>query len=285
MQMTIPERRKLKKAAPIALKYILLVVFSLFFIFPYFYMLTRSLMSLPEVNSTNLILFPSELHFENYSIVVDYLPYLKNTLIVVFINGFFIPFTGSLIAFPFARYEFKGKKVMFALLMSTVMLPGSVTTIPLYALYSRLGLLDTLASQWVGAFFGGSAMQIFLIIQFMRGVPKELDNAAYLDGANKFIVFFRIMLPLCMNVLVYTGIGVILGKWNDFTGPLVYLRSQRNYTMAVAFYYEFSANGISALFDNYKMAMVTFMTIVPMLLFLIFQKQMIGGIKVGGLKG
>lgn len=139
MQMTIPERRKLKKAAPIALKYVLLVVFSLFFIFPYFYMLTRSLMSLPEVNSTNLILFPSELHFENYSIVVDYLPYLKNTLIVVFINGFFIPFTGSLIAFPFARYEFKGKKVMFALLMSTVMLPGSVTTIPLYALYSRLG--------------------------------------------------------------------------------------------------------------------------------------------------
>lgn len=296
MQTTIPEPMAKKAARParrfrwrttgyLILKYLLLLLFSLFFIFPYFYMLTRSLMSLSEINSGSLVLFPSELHFENYSIVVDYLPYLKNTLIVVVINGLFIPLTGSFIAFPFARYDFKGKKIMFALLMCTVMLPGSVTTIPLYVLYSKLSLLDTLASQWVGAFFGGSAMQMFLIMQFMRGVPKELDNAAYLDGANRFVVYFRIMLPMCMNVLLYIGIGVILAKWNDFTGPLVYLRSQSNYTMAVAFYYEFSSSGISNLFDNIKMAMVAFMTVVPMLLFLIFQKQMIGGIKVGGLKG
>lgn len=282
---TVKYKIKRKAVCALTLKYVLLVLFSLFFIFPYFYMLTRSLMSLPEINSGKLTIFPNEFHLENYKIVVDYLPYLKNTLIVVIINGFFIPFTGAMIAFPFARYEFKGKKIMFALLLSTVMLPGSVTTIPLYVLYSKLGLLDTLALQWVGAFFGGSAMQIFLIIQFMRGVPKELDNAAYLDGANKFIVFFKIMLPLCMNILIYTGIGVVLAKWNDFTGPLVYLRSQKNYTMAVAFYYEFSANGISALFNNYKMAMVTFMTIVPIILFFVFQKQMISGIKVGGIKG
>lgn len=266
-------------------RYILLLVFALFFIFPYFYMLTRSLMSLSEVNSQYFILIPSKLHFENYKIVADYLPYLRNTLLVIVINGFFIPVTGAMIAFPFARYRFKGKNIMFSCLMATVMLPGSVTTIPLYVLYSKLGLLDTLASQWVGAFFGGSALQIFLIIQFMRGIPKELDNAAYLDGANKVTVFTRIMLPLCFNILVYTSIGVVLAKWNDFTGPLVYLRSKKNYTMAVAFYYEFSQNGVNALFVNYKMAMTTFMTLVPMLLFLIFQKTMIGGIKVGGLKG
>lgn len=267
-----------------SLRYLIMGVFALFFIFPYFYMLTRSLMSLSEVNSASFLLFPSQLHFKNYKVVIDYLPYLRNTLIVVVINGFFIPVTGAMIAFPFARYSFKGKKIMFALLMGTVMLPGSVTTIPLYVLYSKLGLLDRLASQWVGAFFGGSAMQIFLIVQFMRGVPKELDNAAYLDGANKFVVFTRIMLPLCFNILVYTSIGVVLAKWNDFTGPLVYLRSKENYTMAVAFYYEFSQNGVNALFVNYKMAMTTFMTIVPLLLFFIFQKTMIGGIKVGGLK-
>lgn len=272
------------KITALSLRYLLMCVFALFFIFPYFYMLTRSLMSLSEVNSGSFLLFPSQLHFENYKIIIDYLPYLRNTLIIVVINGFFIPVTGAMIAFPFARYSFKGKKVMFALLMGTVMLPGSVTTIPLYVLYSKLGLLDRLASQWVGAFFGGSAMQIFLIIQFMRGVPKELDNAAYLDGANKFIVFTRIMLPLCFNILVYTSIGVILAKWNDFTGPLVYLRSKENYTMAVAFYYEFSQNGVNALFVNYKMAMTTFMTIVPLVLFFVFQKTMIGGIKVGGLK-
>lgn len=274
-----------KKILFAAVRYILLLVFAIFFIFPYFYMLTRSLMSLSEVNSPDFILFPSKLHFENYKIVADYLPFLKNTLLIIVINGFFIPVTGAMIAFPFARYRFKGKNIMFSCLMATVMLPGSVTTIPLYVLYSKLGLLDTLASQWVGAFFGGSALQIFLIVQFMRGIPKELDNAAYLDGANKVIVFTRIMLPLCFNILVYTSIGVVLAKWNDFTGPLVYLRSKNNYTMAVAFYYEFSQNGVNALFINYKMAMTTFMTLVPMLLFFIFQKTMIGGIKVGGLKG
>ena len=274
-----------KKILFAAVRYILLLVFAIFFIFPYFYMLTRSLMSLSEVNSPDFILFPSKLHFENYKIVADYLPFLKNTLLIIVINGFFIPVTGAMIAFPFARYRFKGKNIMFSCLMATVMLPGSVTTIPLYVLYSKLGLLDTLASQWVGAFFGGSALQIFLIVQFMRGIPTELDNAAYLDGANKVIVFTRIMLPLCFNILVYTSIGVVLAKWNDFTGPLVYLRSKNNYTMAVAFYYEFSQNGVNALFINYKMAMTTFMTLVPMLLFFIFQKTMIGGIKVGGLKG
>lgn len=274
-----------KKILFAAVRYILLLVFAIFFIFPYFYMLTRSLMSLSEVNSPDFILFPSKLHFENYKIVADYLPFLKNTLLIIVINGFFIPVTGAMIAFPFARYRFKGKNIMFSCLMATVMLPGSVTTIPLYVMYSKLGLLDTLASQWVGAFFGGSALQIFLIVQFMRGIPKELDNAAYLDGANKVIVFTRIMLPLCFNILVYTSIGVVLAKWNDFTGPLVYLRSKNNYTMAVAFYYEFSQNGVNALFINYKMAMTTFMTLVPMLLFFIFQKTMIGGIKVGGLKG
>lgn len=284
MLMKKIDGRRVKTALGLALRYVLMTVFALFFIFPYFYMLTRSLMSLPEVNSPNFTLFPSEFVFENYSIIGEYLPYLINTLIVVAINGLFIPLTGAMIAFPFARYAFKGKRVMFLLLMATVMLPGSVTSIPLYVLYSKLGLLDTLASQWVGAFFGGSAMQIFLIIQFMRGIPKELDNAAYLDGANKLVVFTRIMLPLCFNILVYTSIGVILARWNDFTGPLVYLRSSKNYTMAVAFYYDFSQGGVKSLFVNYKMAMTTFMTIVPMILFIVFQKTMIGGVKVGGLK-
>ena len=120
-----------KKILFAAVRYILLLVFAIFFIFPYFYMLTRSLMSLSEVNSPDFILFPSKLHFENYKIVADYLPFLKNTLLIIVINGFFIPVTGAMIAFPFARYRFKGKNIMFSCLMATVMLPGSVTTIPL----------------------------------------------------------------------------------------------------------------------------------------------------------
>lgn len=113
MQTKKIDRKQVRNILVLVLRYILLAVFALFFIFPYFYMLTRSLMSLSEVNSPNFILFPSELHFENYAIVGEYFPYLWNTLVVVVINGFFIPITGAMIAFPFARYRFRAKGSCF----------------------------------------------------------------------------------------------------------------------------------------------------------------------------
>lgn len=162
-----------------------------------FFVITRSLMTISEVNSPSLVWFPAKPVWENYAVIGNYFLYLKNTLIVVVINAVFLPISGAVIAFPFARYQFAGKKVMFSLLMSTVMLPWVVTSIPIYILYAKLGLLNKLASQWIGAFFGGGAMQIFLVIQYMRAVPKSLDEAAYIDGANKFVVFSKIVLPQC----------------------------------------------------------------------------------------
>lgn len=279
------ERYKAKRAVRKAIIYVILGILTLYFLFPFYFVFSRSFMTLSEVNSSKLIWWGKNAGFENYKVISQYWHYLFNTLIVIVINGLFIPFSGALIAFPFARYNFPGKKIMFSLLMSTVMLPWVVTSIPIFILYAKLGLINKLASQWVGAFFGGSAMQIFLIIQFIRAIPKAIDDAAYIDGANKWIIFARIVLPQCKSIIIYLVIITIIGRWNDYMGPLIYIWDEKQFTMAVAFYYNYSALGNGSIFVNEKMAMAIFMTIPSLLLFAFFQKQMVEGIKIGGLKG
>ena len=278
-------RASRKKIVFRVVHYAALAVIVVILLFPYVFMVNKSLMDIVDINSVPVRFFPSALHFENYGIVYQYFAYIGNTLVVCLINGFFIPLTGCLVAFPLARYQFVGKKIFFAILMSTVMIPGAITQIPVYVMYSRLGLVNKVASQWVGAFFGGSAMSIFLIVQFIRGIPKEMDNAAYIDGANKLHILFMLVLPLCRNVFIYTAVTTVMGKWSDFQGPLIYITAKEKYTMAVAFYYEFFTDDLSVLFSHRAMAMAAFMTLVPMALFFCFQKMMIGGVKMGALKG
>lgn len=278
--------KRIKNIVLLTLKYFVLILLAVFLLFPYIFMISKSLMTLVDANSPTPSLFPQHgVQFENYKIFLDYWVYFKNSLIVVAINGFFIPFTGFMVAYPFARKNFKGKKIMFAVMMSTVMLPGAVVMVPTYVMFNSFGLVDKLASQWVGAFWGGGAMNIFLMIQFLRGIPKDYDNAAYIDGATMFDIFIKILIPMCKNVLIYIGISTIIGRWSDFQGPLIYLTTKSKMTVAVAFYYDFNSSGAATMFSNSKMAMAACMTVLPMVLYLCFQKQMIGGIKIGGLKG
>ena len=171
--------------------------------------------------------------------------------------------------------------------MSTVLLPTAVLMIPQYFLYSQMKLIGKLSSQWIGAFWGGGALNIFLVIQFMRSIPKDVDNAARIDGANEYQIFFLIVFPLCFNVFLYMAIGMVMGLWMDFQGPLLYLgNAEDQYTVGLAFYYFYTSNSnVTANLQNKLMAMCVVMSLVPMALFLIFQKQMIGGIKIGGIKG
>ena len=281
----VNRKSKRKKRARTAVLYIALILLSFYFLFPFFFVITRSLMTISEVNSPSLVWFPAKPVWENYAVIGNYFLYLKNTLIVVVINAVFLPISGAVIAFPFARYQFAGKKVMFSLLMSTVMMPRVVTSIPIANLNAKLGLLNKLASQWIGAFFGGGAMQIFLVIQYMRAVPKSLDEAAYIDGANKFVVFSKIVLPQCKNILVFYAVTTIIGRWNDYMGPLIYIWDSEKFTLAVAFYVEYSFTGTGAMLINEKMAMSVFMTLPSLILFAFFQKDMIEGVKIGGIKG
>ncbi len=266
-------------------KYIVFALLLVVMLFPYAFMLNKSFMNIVDINNSGKILFfPKHFTFANYRIFIDYIGYFVNSFIVVVINGLLVPLTSCLVAFPLARYRFKGDNFMFTLILATSMIPSTVLQVPQYLLFVKLKLYDTLASQFIGAFFGGSGMQIFLIIQFMRAIPKELDEAATIDGANKFMIFWRIMMPLCMNVFIYIGVGVAIAKWNDFQGPLIYLKTDAKRTMAVAFYFHFGASGDISLMTHVKMAMAVCMTIFPAILFFICQKQMIGGVKLGAVK-
>ena len=271
-----------KRTVMLVVKYVIAVILCIFFLFPYLYMLNKSLMTATQV-AEGATFWTSSFKISNFSIVGKYLRNIGNTLIIVVINGFFVPFTALFCAFPLARIKFFGKKSVFAIIMSTVMIPSSVLMVPTYILFRRFGLTDNIASQFIGAFWGGGALNIFLAIQFMRSIPKEIDNAAKIDGANWFHIFFRIMFPLCFNIFLYICINIVIGLWMDFQGPLIYLESPKNFTMGLAFYYDFQDTAFAET-THLLMAMCVFVTILPMVLFFTFQKQMIGGIQIGSLK-
>lgn len=281
------KRANRRKYVYLTVKYAVAAILIVFFMFPYLFMINKSLMSAQELQTGNTHFFPQHFTVSNYTIVKDFWHNILNTLQVVLINGFFAPFTACFCAFPFARHNFKGKKFMFAFVMSTVLLPTAVLMIPQYFLYSQMKLIGKLSSQWIGAFWGGGALNIFLVIQFMRSIPKDVDNAARIDGANEYQIFFLIVFPLCFNVFLYMAIGMVMGLWMDFQGPLLYLgNAEDQYTVGLAFYYFYTSNSnVTANLQNKLMAMCVVMSLVPMALFLIFQKQMIGGIKIGGIKG
>ena len=266
-------------------KYGVAAILAVFFMFPYLYMINKSLMSGLELAPGNTHFWTQSFQISNYAVVWSFWRNILNTLQVVFINGIFAPLTACICAFPLARHKFAGKKFMFGFIMSTVLLPTSVLMIPQYFLYTQLGLIGKLSSQWIGAFWGGGALNIFLVIQFMRSIPKDMDNAARIDGANEYQIFLRIVFPLCFNVFLYMAITMMMGLWMDFQSPLLYLGDAKDqYTVGLAFYYFYETEGVAANRQNELMAMCVVMSLVPLAVFFIFQKNMIGGIKIGGIK-
>ncbi len=287
---TSAERKAAKRrnALITSAKYLVAAVLVVFFLFPYVFMLCKSVMQPWEVNgSVPVHLFPKDITFSNYKIVGQFARNFGNTFIVIAINAVFIPLSACFVAYPLARHKFTGKKTMFAIIMATVMIPTSVLMVPQYTLYTQFGLTKKLVSLWIGAFWGGGALNIFLVIQFMRVLPKEMDAAAKIDGANEFQIFARIVLPLCANIVLLIAINTVIGMWMDFQGPLVYLRgAPEKYTVGLAFYIEFNKDSADfAAVSAQLMSMCVVMTLLPIVLFMFFQDRMIGGIKVGGVKG
>lgn len=281
-------RFKVRKGVRMAITYAVLILLSLFFLFPFFVMVTRSLMTNQDgLHRNPVYIFPTEAYFGNFSRAWDsqLIGYLLNTLIVEVCQVVGVPFTAALCAFGFSRIKFRFRETLFAILLSTMMLPGICTQIPLYVTYVKIGWINTLLPFTVTAFFGGGAMNIFLIRQFMRGIPKEMDEAAKIDGANTFMIFLRLVLPLCMPVIVLIMVQTFIGNWNDFMGPLLYLRDDRVYTLAIGVYSRFSGSSDANSYANVQMAVGIYMMLPCAVIFFIFQKQLINGIQLGAVKG
>lgn len=280
--------RMTKKALCLTGFHTVMVILSLVFMFPFLYMFFMSVMTNTQsVGNPEVIFFPTEWHFENYAAVFDesFIRYFFNTFLIIACNLIFVPLACSFVAFGFSRCRLAGKEALFAVVLATLMLPAAVTQIPLYVIFVDIGWINTPLPFIVPALLGGGSMNIFLVRQFMRGIPASLDEAATIDGASKFRVFFSIYFPLCKPILIFTMIGVFNGTWNDFMGPLMYLRKPDSYTLALGVYYKFAGRLTEENFPNIQMATGVIMVIPSAVVFFIFQKQLIEGISIGAVKG
>jgi ABC-type glycerol-3-phosphate transport system permease component len=262
-----------------------LFILVLISVVPLIYMVSTSL----KPNGTEYELpirwIPERFAFENYEAALTAVPtltFLKNTLIVTVVSLIGEVLTSSLAAYGFARLRFPGRNFLFVLMLSTLMLPFFVVLIPLFILFKTLGWIDTLLPLTVPAFFGGSPLYIFFLRQFFLTLPRELDEAARVDGAGFFRIWWSIILPVSKPALITVAILSLVFHWNDFTGPLIVLNTQNNFTLAL---------GIRLFRDQYTtyfnqtMAFATLMTAPILIVFFIFQKHFIKGISMTGISG
>ncbi len=210
-----------------------------------------------------------------------FLRYTINTLIIVAGNIVGTVFSCALVAYAFARLRFRGREFLFNLLIITLLIPWQTLMIPQFLMFFQIGWYGSYLPLIVPAFFG-NAFFIFLIRQYMRTIPRDLENAARIDGANHFQVFWHIVLPLCKPVLAVCVVFVFLGEWNDLLGPLIYLDSNEEFTVAIGMA-NLVTSGFPAL--NLLMAANLVMMLPAVLLYFFAQEKLIGGIASVGLKG
>lgn len=266
------------------LAHLLLLTGSFFFIVPLFFMLSTSLKAMRQIAKFPPEWLPDPVIWLNYPDVFRYAPmhkYLLNTLIIVFPSIAGAVLTSALAAYAFARLRAPGKNVIFMLLLSTMMLPAVVTMIPTYIIFSKLG--------WVGTFkplvipqLAGSAFFIFLLRQFFMTIPRELEDAALIDGCSRLRIFASIIMPLAKPVLATVTIFAFMGSWNEYLGPLIYLGNQDQYTLSL---------GLQVFVQYHRaewgllMAASTMMVLPVILLFFFAQQHFVQGITLTGIKG
>ncbi len=269
--------------------YVLMTLIGVILIFPYFFMVMKSLMTSEEVASAEIVIIPAVPQFVNYLRFFQdegYISGLVNTLYVIIFNLIAVPLSATFVAFGFARCDFRGKNALFAFMLSTMMLPSVVTQVPLYVLYSKIGWLNTLYPLTIPNLTGGGAIYIFLARSYFQSLPKEIDEAAKIDGAGSIRRYFYISLPLCKPIIIYIMVNVFNANWGDFYGPLVWrLDDSFPSTLAYRVFYMVTQTVVSADMVNVRMAAGVFMSLFPAILFFIFQKQLIEGVAMDGLKG
>jgi multiple sugar transport system permease protein len=214
--------------------------------------------------------------------VVRFPLYLRNTLIIAFLSVVGMTLSSAIVAFGFARLRWKGRSVMFAFVLATMMIPFPVLMGPLYLIFRELGWIGTLRPLWVPAFFAG-AFNVFLLRQFFMTIPKELDEAARIDGCSNWAIFWRIILPLSKPALAVVALFHFIFVWNDFLGPLVFLQHQDDYTLALGLQLYQSKAGNTPW--NLLMAASVLIIAPVLVLFLLARRTFVEGISGEGVKG
>ncbi len=269
--------------------YLVAIGLSVVFMFPFFWTVSSSLKSVEEISTFPPTWLPAVPQWGNYAQVYEMVPFLRwlyNSLFVVVLSTFGGILSASLVAYSFARFRYRGRDFIFLLTLGTMMLPAQVTLIPQFVLFHKLGWINTLYPLWVPHWFGGGAFAIFLIRQFIMGLPRELDEAALIDGASYFRIFWQILVPLCKPVLATIGVISFIASWNDFVNPLIYLQLPEKFTLAVGLNYFKDQPEMGGQTTQHLLMAASVMVIMPViLLFFVTQRYFVQGIVMSGLKG
>jgi multiple sugar transport system permease protein len=264
-------------------KHLLLIGFGCIMTYPLVYMLTGSFLH----NQRFVDDLRGEFTLENYikgwsSLGIPFGRFMLNSMIVSVISILGNLISCTLAAYAFARLEFKFRRLMFALMLATIMLPFHVTIIPQYIIFNSLELVNTYVPLILPKFLAVDAFFVFLLVQFMRGIPSQLDDAAAIDGCGPFQTFWHVILPLCMPAIGVTAVFTFIWTWNDFFTPLLYLNTPELYTVPLGLSLFKDSTGLT---DYGALFAMSVLSLVPVfVVFLLAQKALVEGIATTGLK-
>ncbi len=277
--------RRARRLMVQAIIFAILCLVSFTMLLPFAWMLSTSFKHPGEIFLQPARWIPREPRWENYVEAMSALPFGRmyvNTTIITVTATIGQLLSASMVGFGFARLRAPGRDVLFLLLISTMLLPEQVTMIPQFIIFQMLGMVDTWAPLILPSWLGVYAFYIFLCRQFFLTLPLELDDAAKIDGAGYFTIYWRIILPLSKPVLASVGVFSFLYRWNDFLHPVIYLTDQQKYTLSLGL----------ALFRDYSgiqwhwLMAASIMTMLPCLVvFFVAQRLFVSGIATTGLKG
>ena len=281
-----PTGRGVKSIGARVLLFVVLALITVAFIYPFLWLLSASFKPQGEVFDNKLI--PETFTFDNYISVWSEAPmalWLFNTLLVTVLATVTVTISSAMVAWGFSYFRFPGRTALFGVVLATMMLPGAVTMIPVFLIWDALGQVGNLTPLWAGNLFG-SAFYIFLLRQFFLGLPRDLFEAAKIDGANNWQIFWRVALPLTKPALIVTALFEFQAAWTDLMRPLIYLRDSDTFTVP---------RGLKSLVDRFGFAgefhweiivTASVITTIPMIiLFFLGQRHFVQGIATTGSKG
>ncbi|HEY0603938.1 MAG TPA: carbohydrate ABC transporter permease [Herpetosiphonaceae bacterium] len=278
------DRRRIVSTAAL---YLTALSGSLMLLFPLFWMISSSLKTAAEANAARIVWWPAQPQLAAYSQIVGdpaWLRYLANSVFVTALGVGGTLISVAAVAYAVSRVEWPGRNIVFMLLLSTLMLPPQTTLVPQYVLFNRLGWINTFNPIVIPGFFAGGATFIFLLRQFMLTLPRELDEAAMIDGANHLTIWSRIILPLCKPALSSITIFLFVAQWNAFQVPLIYLQRTTLYTLPIAINNLYNPQQVSQPWPLIMAASV--LTTLPLLIGFVFaQRYVFESVALTGLKG
>lgn len=259
---------------------------SFLFLFPLAWMITTSLKPLDQTMMMPPKWIPDPIAWSNYVAAVRYIPfftYARNTIVIAVLGTLGTVLSSAIVAYGFARIDWKGRDKVFLILLATMMIPFPVTMVPMYSVFRALHWIGTYRPLWVPAWLGASAFNVFLLRQFFMTIPRDLSDSACIDGCTELGIFWRVIAPLSRPALAVIALFHFLYCWNDFLGPLIYLINQDTFTIALGLqFYQSQQNGTPW---NLLMAASTLVVMPVIILFFFTQRTFIQGITMSGLKG